>query len=74
MRYITQIKLEYRKNVIIDVGILSENISKKIKVINTIGEIPKKAPNIILQAIGKRDCFIDSSKNFYEEFNQFNES
>ena len=71
MRYITQTKLEYRKDVIIDVGIPSENISKEI---NTIWEMTKKAPNIILQAIDKRDYFIDSSKNFYEEFKQFNES
>ena len=52
----------------------SENISREIKVINTIGKMPQKAPDIIFQAIEKRDSFIDSSENFNEEFNQFNES
>ena len=51
-----------------------ENESEEIEVINSIGEIPKEAPEIIFEAEEKFDLFKDLDDEVDEEFNKFNDS
>jgi hypothetical protein len=48
--------------------------SEKIKVINSIGKMPKEAPEIIFKAEKEFDPFDDAFKHFDEDLDKLNES
>ena len=48
--------------------------SEKIEVINSIGKMPKEAPEIIFEAEKEDDSFKDLGKNLGKELDKFNDS
>jgi hypothetical protein len=52
----------------------TENKSKKIEVINSIGKMPKEAPEIIFEAEKKGDYSEELSEDLDEEFDKFKDS